>query len=269
MASSILFAGYSSLPRSAMSEPMGNCHIPGSNGLSYFGNYHLHELNSGCGIQMGCLEPVSEEARFRASSNMDNLNMVVGVNGEEENEYYLKTDPPVQYTGSFKSGGTSGRSPPQSNEMGGLYQSTDGSGLVYHAYTQPHDHVLTTTSIVNNSSASSNNPITSKSGDVRLKETDGNNQFIQKKNTASRQTCAKDSRRFHFFGAFIPSFLFVVIAMTIATIIILESDSELLGRIRNMPEMINLRYQYYEPLKDYLLQKFTRNFLNNHHNHNH
>ena len=68
-------------------------------------------------------------------------------------------------------------------------------------------------------------------------------------------TSAKAVRKFHFINAFIPSFVFVVFAMMIAAIIVLESDSDLFEQIRNVPEMISLRYQYYEPLKEYLLQK--------------
>lgn len=248
-----------------MSEPMGNCHLAGSNGLPSFGSHHLHELSSGCGLQMGCLEPVSEEARFRASSNMDNLNMLVGSNGDEENEYYLKTNT-INYAGSFKGESTSGYPTSRLDDMGDMYQSADGSGHVYHTYTQPHDRVLATTSIINNSSNIGNNLSTSKtSGDCSQERS--NNHTSRKKNDASRQSCAKGARRFHFIGAFIPSFVFVVIAMTVTAIVILESDCQILSRIRNMPEMINLRYQYYQPLKDYLIQKFTRNSFNNHYNH--
>lgn len=248
-----------------MSEPMGNCHLAGTNGLPSFGNHHLHELSSGCGLHIGCLEPVSEEARFRASSNMDNLNLPVSTNGDEENEYYLKANT-INYGASFKDDGASGHSTSRLNEMGGMYPSGGSSSHVYHTYTQPHDHVLATTSIVNNSSNIGNNQTTSKtSGDCSQERS--NNHICRKKPDASRQSCAKEARRFHFIGAFIPSFVFVVIAMTITAIVILESDCQILSRIRNMPEMINLRYQYYQPLKDYLMQKFFRNSFNNHYNH--
>lgn len=232
----------------------------GSNGLVPYGNHlnHHHEMGSGCGLQMGCLEPVSEEARFRASSNIDNLL----VTGHEESNYYLKTDP-IEYAASFKGGGITGHRSQrveEGNEMGGLYQSTDGIGIIYHTYTQPHDNVMTTTSIINNNNSGGGNQTTSKVSGVPIQQTKTSNHFAPKKNAApSKQNCAKGVRRFHFIGAFIPSFVFVVIAMTVAAIIIIESDSELFGRIRNMPEMINLRYQYYQPLKEYFLQKFSRN----------
>lgn len=71
-------------------------------------------------------------------------------------------------------------------------------------------------------------------------------------------TSAKTVRKFHFMNAFIPSFVFVVFIMMISAVIVLEFDLDLFVHIRNLPEMISLRYQYYEPMKAYLLQKVGR-----------
>lgn len=61
---------------------------------------------------------------------------------------------------------------------------------------------------------------------------------------------AKTAKRFSILHAFVPSFIFVVIALIVLTIFILESESEMVSPIRDLPEMKILKYQYYQPLKD-------------------
>lgn len=41
-------------------------------------------------------------------------------------------------------------------------------------------------------------------------------------------------------------------------ILIMESELEMFERIRNTPEMLSLRYQYYQPLKEFVLEKLGR-----------
>lgn len=66
--------------------------------------------------------------------------------------------------------------------------------------------------------------------------------------------------KFNLLKAFIPSLAFVVIFVATLTVVMLETDCELFGSLRNLPEMISLRYQYYEPFKQYLRNKFTSKF---------
>jgi len=65
----------------------------------------------------------------------------------------------------------------------------------------------------------------------------------------------KAMKKFSLLHTFIPSFIFVILAMSVSTIFILESDSELFASIRDWPEMTSLRYQYYEPLKEFITSK--------------
>lgn len=65
------------------------------------------------------------------------------------------------------------------------------------------------------------------------------------------------SPKFNLLKAFVPSLAFVVIFVTLLTVVMLETDCELFGSLRNIPEMISLRYQYYEPFKQYLKNKFS------------
>lgn len=63
-------------------------------------------------------------------------------------------------------------------------------------------------------------------------------------------------KQFSIIHAFIPSFLFVIVVLIITTIFILESESDIFVTFKNLPEMMNLKYQYYQPLKDFLLKRF-------------
>ncbi|XP_037034109.1 FERM domain-containing protein 5 isoform X2 [Bradysia coprophila] len=67
---------------------------------------------------------------------------------------------------------------------------------------------------------------------------------------------AKTAKRFSILHAFVPSFIFVVIALIVLTIFILESESEMVSPIRDLPEMKILKYQYYQPLKDVFAKLF-------------
>lgn len=71
---------------------------------------------------------------------------------------------------------------------------------------------------------------------------------------------AKSMKKFSLLHTFIPSFIFVILAMTASAVFVLETDSELFAPIRNWPEMNSLRYQYYQPLKDFLASKIGNIF---------
>lgn len=65
----------------------------------------------------------------------------------------------------------------------------------------------------------------------------------------------KTAKKFSIIHAFIPSFLFVIVVLIVATIFIFESESDIFVKLKNLPEMMNLKYQYYQPLKDFLLKR--------------
>ena len=65
-------------------------------------------------------------------------------------------------------------------------------------------------------------------------------------------------RRFNLLQVFVPSFLCVALSLALATVLVLESDCEVLGSVRRMPEMVVLRRDYYEPAKEFLRQKFGK-----------
>lgn len=78
-------------------------------------------------------------------------------------------------------------------------------------------------------------------------------------NTDGQMSCKniplKSLKKFSLLHTFIPSFIFVILAMSISAIFILETESEFFAPIRNWPEMNSLRYQYYEPIKEFLATK--------------
>ncbi|XP_017776951.1 PREDICTED: FERM domain-containing protein 5 isoform X2 [Nicrophorus vespilloides] len=67
-------------------------------------------------------------------------------------------------------------------------------------------------------------------------------------------------RKFNVVKAFVPSFAIVTVFLLISTIVLLETDSEFFTTIRNLPEINSLRYQVYEPLKQYLRQILSNIF---------
>ncbi|XP_044257641.1 FERM domain-containing protein 5 [Tribolium madens] len=75
--------------------------------------------------------------------------------------------------------------------------------------------------------------------------------------THSVQTNIKKSKKFNIVSAFIPTFIIVTIFVLIAAIVMLETDCELFGSFRNIPEMVSLKYQFYEPIKQYFRSKMS------------
>lgn len=226
-------SGYSSLPRSTMSEPLGNCTS------EHLGNIVYN--SDGTTI----LEPVSEEAR--RISNLDNT-----INNPELSEYYFRDS--FEHSSS-ESGLTNTYVDAQRLHHPGSRQLLYSNKSHQQQQQQHHHHQPIQHSNRMLLSSAATGATNNNSGYIsHLSSTSNNNNnnnfsLIRQQNIANT---AKNARKFRLLHAFIPSFLFVVIAMTISTVFILESDSEMFARIRNLPEMISLRYQYYQPLKDYL-----------------
>ncbi|XP_055639998.1 FERM domain-containing protein 5 isoform X2 [Toxorhynchites rutilus septentrionalis] len=80
-----------------------------------------------------------------------------------------------------------------------------------------------------------------------------NSAIIQQQNATNS---AKNMKKFSLVQAFVPSFIFVVVILAVSAVYVLESDSEMFSSMKNWPEMICLRYQYYQPLKEFLSKKF-------------
>lgn len=66
---------------------------------------------------------------------------------------------------------------------------------------------------------------------------------------------AKNMKKFSILHAFIPSFIFVIVVLVIGTVWILESESDNFVTFKNLPEMMSLNYQYYQPFKNFLLRR--------------
>lgn len=76
-------------------------------------------------------------------------------------------------------------------------------------------------------------------------------------NTSHARRQTQRTRRFNLIRAFLPSFLIVTVLIILMTVIMLETDCELFGSLRNIPEMVSLRYQIYEPVKKFIRDKFV------------
>lgn len=63
------------------------------------------------------------------------------------------------------------------------------------------------------------------------------------------------SRSFNLLQVFVPSFLLVALLLTAVLVLVLETDSELFSGLRGLPEIVILRQEYYEPVKEYVRQK--------------
>ena len=75
--------------------------------------------------------------------------------------------------------------------------------------------------------------------------------------THNIQTNTKKCKKFNVIGAFVPTLIIVTIFVLIATVIMLETDWELFSTLRNIPEIVTLRYQIYEPVKQYFRNKMS------------
>lgn len=66
---------------------------------------------------------------------------------------------------------------------------------------------------------------------------------------------AVDVRRFPLLHIFVPSFIFVSLLLLLSTIFIIESPSDMFLALKSWPEMLSFRYQYYEPIKEFVLKR--------------
>jgi FERM domain-containing protein 3/5 len=85
-----------------------------------------------------------------------------------------------------------------------------------------------------------------------------NNGHDSRNSSGGMQT--KPSKKFSLLHTFIPSFFFVILAFTISAVLVLETETEFFAPIRNWPEMDSLRFQYYQPLKDFIQSKIGHIF---------
>lgn len=81
-------------------------------------------------------------------------------------------------------------------------------------------------------------------------------QLVNQQNASNN---AKHAKRFSLLHAFVPSFVFVVATLILSTVVVLESESEWWAPLRGLPEMVSLRYQYYQPLKEFIVKQFLNN----------
>lgn len=77
-------------------------------------------------------------------------------------------------------------------------------------------------------------------------------------NTApvNKQKSPLKVRKFNMMKTFVPTFITVTVFVLILTIVVLEMNMECLERIQNIPEVISLKYHFYEPIKQYIKNKF-------------
>ncbi|XP_037960222.1 FERM domain-containing protein 5 [Teleopsis dalmanni] len=211
---------YSSLPRSTMSESLSSSAIEH---VDNCGNIKcITNPLDGCSIQLTNLEPVSEESRLRIC-NANQLNNYV----PDESEYYYRSS------------------------LGKNRNETD-SPILYWNGSNRHYNFNDKNVVFASQPASSLSSNIVPNSSINSIATDSN---VVCQNVVN---CAKSVRKFHLFNVFIPSLFFVVATMAFSAVFILESDSEFLEKVRNMPEMISLRYQYYQPLKEFIFRTLSK-----------
>lgn len=123
----------------------------------------------------------------------------------------------------------------ESGFTGGLNDGTNR--LLNHTSEHHHHHLASTASATHPHGLISNNA-----------------NIVNQQNASNN---AKNAKQFSLVSAFVPSFLFVIVIVIISTIIILESDAELFVSFKNLPEIISLKYQYYQPLRKLITGIFS------------
>ncbi|CAG9855198.1 unnamed protein product [Phyllotreta striolata] len=74
-------------------------------------------------------------------------------------------------------------------------------------------------------------------------------------NAAQPASSVKKNKKFNILSAFIPSLVIVMILAVVSTVVVLECDWEFFNSLKNIPEMVSLKYQVYEPIKQYWKNK--------------
>lgn len=210
--------GYSSLPRSCHSDA-GGTHMETSNSIGL-----LSSLDSNPGLSYGevvALETVSEDQEALGGG---------GGGGKKGKSAVLKDDSTDRYSDycfrdSFEH---------SSSES----QLIDSSYRGYETTNPSHR------------SSRSQTPLSHSHID---------NSRLYLPNTApvsSRQKSPMKARKHNRMRAFVPTFVAVTAIILILTVVVFEADIEFLGRIQNIPEVISLKYHFYEPIKQFFKKKF-------------
>lgn len=76
-----------------------------------------------------------------------------------------------------------------------------------------------------------------------------NNSTVLQQNADNNAKSGISGRRFSLLHVFVPSFVVMLILLFVMAIFIIESDPESFRTIKEWPEMVSLRFHYYEPLK--------------------
>ncbi|KAH8329299.1 hypothetical protein KR074_007358 [Drosophila pseudoananassae] len=142
-----------------------------------------------------------------------------------------------------------------STQMGYAYRdsvehSSTESGLTVNGYDHPRKHEAK-----QHGTWSSPNAYYGHSADATFNPSSTADHFLRGDPSVQK---VKKFRKFHLLHAFVPSVIFVAFAMAGTAVFIMESESEAFEQLRNSPEMLCLRYQYYQPLKDFVFEKFGR-----------
>lgn len=87
--------------------------------------------------------------------------------------------------------------------------------------------------------------------------TSNNSAVVNQQNATNS---ARNFKKFSIINAFIPSFIFVVIVLILFTIFILETESEIFLKLKNLPEMMCLKRDYYQPIKEFVISKVKDKF---------
>lgn len=202
---------YSSLPRSTMSEPHGNC-------LDSMLTY----ATTDSGIPL--LETVSEEIRNKSAEPSNDM----------LTDYYTFRD-------SFE----------HSSSESGFTNLTD-TRIGMKAPPPPPPLKANGPSALDGGIASV--------GGAFVTASDGNHHHHNNATTVLQQNAANNAksggggsgRKFSLVSVFVPSFIVMLTLLFGAAIFVIESDPESFKAVKQWPEMISLRYQYYEPAKKFV-----------------
>lgn len=119
-----------------------------------------------------------------------------------------------------------------------------------------HSNSLSTGAAAANASDGNHGVFVSADASAAAAAAAGTSHTSQLVNQQNASNNAKHAKRFSLLHAFVPSFVFVVATLVLSTVVVLESESALWAPVRGMPEMVSLRYQYYQPLKEFIMKQF-------------
>lgn len=208
---------YSSLPRSTMSEPHGHC----------LDSMMMTYATTDSGIPT--LETVSEEIRNKSTEpSTDMLTDYYTFrdsfeHSSSESGFTNLTDTRI----GMKAPGKAANGPSTLIAADGSSVLTgNNSAFVTDANHHPNHHNSSTAATILQQNAANN----AKSG------------------------AAAASRRLSLVHVFVPSFVVMLVLLFVVAIFIIESDPESFKSVKQWPEMISLRYHYYEPVKKFLAE---------------